>query len=158
MGYTTDFEGSFKTDKPVHDSIYELINGLQETRRMKRSGLDKKYGVEGEFYYEDTDDCCQTHEPSLGKIVNYNSPPSTQPSLWLQWIMSEDKQTIKWDGNEKFYYYVEWIEYIIKNILEPNGYKLNGEVEFQGEEMRDRGLIIIINNKVSIENVFYKKG
>ena len=31
---------------------------------------------------------------------------------------------------EKFYYYVEWLRYLIDNILAPRGYILNGDVEY----------------------------
>ena len=152
MGYTTEFRGSFKIDKPLTDDLFNLINGLADTRRMKRSGLDEKYGIDGEFYWEDDGQCGQSRNPKFGKIVDYNSPPKTQPSLWLQWIVNDDKQTIEWDGGEKFYHYVDWIVYLIDKILKPNGYVLNGEVDWVGEDsFDDKGTISIINNEVGIK-------
>ena len=145
MGYTTDFEGEFKVDKPVDEDTYKLLRGLQETRRIKRSDLPEQYGIDGEFYYEEDNDIS-----NKGKIVNYNTPPNTQPGLWMQWEIQEDKQTIEWDGNEKFYDYIEWIKYIIDRILAPRGYVLNGEVEWQGEDREDIGTIQVENNKVKV--------
>jgi hypothetical protein len=55
MGYTTEFSGSFQIDKKLDEDTFELINGLAQTRRMKRKGLDPKYGDEGEFFFDPTD-------------------------------------------------------------------------------------------------------
>lgn len=88
-------------------------------------------------------------------IIDYNEPPRRQPSLWCQWIVREDDNgaytIIEWDGNEKFYEYVEWLEYIIDHFLKPWGRKLNGEVEWYGEEPNDRGLITVNDNDVVIK-------
>ena len=138
MGYTTQFEGSFNIDKEVDKETYKLLKGIADTRRIKRAGLDKKYGVEGEFYFKD----------EKTGVVNYNEPPRTQPSLYCQWIIQEDRKTIIWDDGEKFYNYVEWIEYLINSILQPRGYTVNGLVIWQGEDMMDRGLISVKNNIV----------
>lgn len=153
MGYTTDFSGKFKINKPVDEDTYNLLEGIAATRRMKRSGLDKKYGVDGEFYFEKEDfgNCGQSDKPKLGKIVDFNKPPKTQPGLWCQWQIQKDKQTIEWDQGEKFYSYIEWIKYLIKTILEPRGYKLNGEVEWFGEEQGDTGFIIVKDNIVTVK-------
>ena len=153
MGYSTDFTGSFKTNKPVDESTYKLLQGLAATRRMNRSDLPEEYGVDGEFYIEDEENCGQSQSPKLGKIVNCNTPPSTQPGLWLQWIMLEDHQTIEWDGNEKFYQYVEWIVYLIEKILKPRGYIVSGEVEWYGEDRNDEGIIKVEYNVVMVGTV-----
>lgn len=141
MGYTTDFSGSFKLNKPLDLKTYKFLIGLNETRRMARKGLDPKYGVEGEFYVKD--------DNQNANIIDYNEPPKTQPGLWCQWRPNEDGTEIEWDGGEKFYNYVEWIKYIIEKILAPKKYKLNGEVEWQGEDSRDIGIIVIKNNVVT---------
>jgi len=148
MGYTTDFEGEFKINKPVDKETAKLLRGLATTRRMKRSGLPEKYGVDGEFYCDSKKDEGFTEIPSQGKIVDGNEPPRTQPGLWCQWKLQEDNQTIEWDGNEKFYAYIEWLKYIIDKILAPKDYVVNGEVTWNGEEQGDTGKIIVTNNKI----------
>lgn len=146
MGYSTDFYGSFKVDRPVDDDTLKLLVGLNQTRRMKRR-VDPKYGVDGEFYIDGKGWMGQDEDST---IVNFNIPPRTQPSLWCQWQIDEnDRQTISWDGGEKFYSYVEWIDYIAKKVLAPRGYKVSGEVTWQGEDSEDRGMIVVHNNKVS---------
>ena len=153
MGYTTDFSGKFKINKKVDDATYTLLVGLSTTRRMKRSGLDEKvYGIDGEFYCEDTEDLGQQHEPSKGKIVDYNTPSRTQPSLWCHWAIQEDRQTIVWDGGEKFYEYRKWIVYLINKVLRPRKYVVNGKVEWIGEDsFNDQGVITVKNNIVTIK-------
>jgi hypothetical protein len=140
MGYNTEFYGEFKTNMPVDEETYNLLTGLAKTRRMKRTGLPEKYGIDGEYYSEDNEEV----------IVDHNEPPRTQPGLWLCWEMQEDRQTIVWNGQEKFYHYSEWIEYIIEKILKPRGYILNGNVEWRGEDSMDTGNILVVDNTIRV--------
>jgi len=75
-----------------------------------------------------------------------------QPGLWCQWIPNETGEVIEWDEGEKFYDYIEWIEYLILHFLGPWGYKLNGVVEWHGEENDDRGRIEIVDNEVIVRH------
>ena len=142
MGYTTDFSGKFTLNKKLDDVTLTFLKDLAGTRRMARN-VDAKYGVEGEFYVKDDE---------LHLLHDCNTPPSTQPSLWCQWIPTEDGLGIEWDGGEKFYEYVEWLKYIIDKILAPKGYVLNGRVHFQGEDSSDFGYIVAKDNVVTIDN------
>ena len=85
MGYTTDFEGEFKLDKPLDAETKEFLEKLSDTRRMKRTFPNDEYGVDGEFYVDDE---------AKDSVVEINSPPSTQPSLWCQWIPNDDGSKI----------------------------------------------------------------
>ena len=143
MGYSTDFEGEFKIDKPVDKDTAKLLKGLAKTRRMKRNV--QGYGVEGEFYVKGKGFMGQDNDST---VIDSNDPPRTQPSLWCQWLLQDDNQTIKWDGGEKFYEYVDWIEYLINSVLVPKGYIVNGEVKWKGEKSTDVGKIIIKDNSV----------
>jgi hypothetical protein len=145
MGYTTEFRGQWVLNKKLDDDTFNLLVGLASTRRMKRN--IQGYGVEGEFYHKDDGDFGQERTPD---IIDYNQPPKTQPSLWLRWVPTEDRMGIEWDGGEKFYGYVEWIQYLISAILAPRGYVLNGQVQWRGEEWDDMGTIFIENNVIAI--------
>lgn len=165
MGYHTDFSGQFSLSTPLTHSQNKYLTIFSNTRRMKRNpdkiytlespnmeclGLLKELnlplGIEGEFYGgngfmgQDNDE----------SVINHNMPPSTQPGLWCQWIPNEDGTAIVWDEGEKFYEYVEWIKYLIKNFFIPWNIKLNGTVTWQGEEPTDAGEIKIIDNNVEI--------
>lgn len=145
MGYTTDFNGTLKLNKKLSEEDHKFLNKLAETRRMARK-VDAKYGVEGEFYVDGGGMFGQGREDN---VIDHNRPPRTQPSLWLQWVPTEDGMGIEWDGGEKFYNYVEWLEYLIEKILEPRGYILNGEVYWYGEDRGDNGIIKVKDNQVS---------
>lgn len=149
MGYTTEFDGKFTFDKQLDKETFTLLKGLSETRRMKRNMKDV-YGVDGEFYVGG--EGFYQLENRHDTIVDNNTPPSTQPSLWLQWVPTETGKYLEWDGEEKFYNYIEWLEYIIEKVLIPNGYKLNGEVEYYGEEADDKGTIAIIDNNIIVSS------
>jgi hypothetical protein len=156
MGYTTSFDGKFDLDKPLDDQTFEFLTKLATTRRMKRrisllpkNGFEKygfdSWGIEGEFYVDGGGLAGQDHDKS---VVDYNFQPETQPGLWCQWMPTEDRCSIVWDGVEKFYEYEVWLKYIIDKVLSPRGYVLSGLVNWQGEEPSDFGQIKVENNQV----------
>ena len=158
MGYTTDFFGKFSFNKPLLKEHITYINKLSETRRMKRNAdiaanmndpireaVRLPIGFEAEYFVGGGGFAGQEHDSS---IIDYNGSPSVQPGLWCKWCISSCGNFLEWDGAEKFYRYVEWLEYLIENFFERWGYILNGEVEFQGEDPKDKGIIICKDNKV----------
>lgn len=160
MGYTTDFIGEWTVTPPLKPEHRAYLKAFNETRRMKRdasetakrpdpvreaAGLD--VGVEGAYFVGEEGFMGQGSDKSID-VVEINSPPSNQPGLWCQWTPSEDGTQIEWDGGESFYDYVEWITYLIEHFLEPWGYKLNGDVRWQGEDPADIGMITIADNDV----------
>ena len=144
MGYTTDFSGAFDVQPAMHPQIQEFLNKLCETRRMKRD--TDNFGIEGEFFVNE-------YVSDAPKTLDSNRPSSTQPGLWCQWD-AVDENTLEWDGGEKFYNYVEWLVYIIEKVLKPNGYKVNGEVIWSGEEAGDTGKIFVTDNVVETLEAF----
>jgi hypothetical protein len=54
---------------------------------------------------------------------------------------------------------VEWLQYVIDKFVKPWGLKLNGEVEWEGEESGDLGKIIVKDNVIkAIEGVITYPG
>jgi hypothetical protein len=142
MGYTTTFKNKFILNKVLDNATFIFLRDLNDTRRMRRRGLDAKFGIDGEFY---------TGNDEIGvnqKENDHNTPPRTQPGLWCKWTPTDDRMHIEWDGTEKFYDYVKWLEYLISKVLSPRGYVLNGKVKYQGEERSDRGTIEVCDNNV----------
>ena len=160
MGYTTDFIGEFKLNKPLTVAHKNYLDAFNDTRRMQRNAeITEKHpdpirkavglpvGREGEYFVGGEGFRGQKHD--MNDIIDHNRPPADQPGLWCQWVPNANGDAIEWDGVEKFYDYVEWLEYIIGHFLAPWGYKLNGEVEWEGEESGDVGKIVVIDNDVS---------
>lgn len=79
-----------------------------------------------------------------------NSRPSEYAD-YCQWVTDKDGKYLEWDSNEKFYDYIKWLEWLIKNFFRPKGIVLDGEVEWSGEEEEDIGKIIVKNNKIDIK-------
>jgi len=144
MGYTTEFKGQFNLNKPLDEVTFNFLKKLSETRRMARK-VDAKYGVEGEFYVEGGGSLGQASESN---IIDFNQEPKTQPGLWCKWTPTEDRLHIEWNGAEKFYSYIEWMEYLISKVLAPRGYVVNGDVKWRGEEFDDTGVIEVHDNIV----------
>jgi len=147
LGYSTDFTGKFVLNKKLDEETYTFLKKLATTRRVARN-VGPEFGVEGEFYVDGKGSFGQETDKT---VINCNQPPSTQPSLWLQWVPTDDRLGIEWDGGEKFYEYVLWLKYIIDKILAPKGYVLNGRVHFQGEDSNDFGYIVATNNVVTVD-------
>ena len=168
MGYTTDFYGEFKLDRPLTLEHKLYLVRFADTRRMMRSAskaasipdpireaVGLPIGQDAEYFVGGGGEMGQGDDKS---VIDHNSPPSSQPGLWCQWVPTPDGKGISWDGGEKFYHYTTWIKYIIKNFLKPWGYVLNGTVRWQGEESNDRGIIVIIDNvmQTMIGRVIYE--
>jgi hypothetical protein len=131
---------------------------FSETRRMRRNpqiaqalpdpvraAVGLPIGPEGAYFVGGEGYSGQAHDDS---VLDYNKPPRGQPGLWCQWIPNEDGTAIVWDDGEKFYCYVEWLEYLIEHFLRPWGYLLNGEIKWQGEDEADQGKIVVTDNGV----------
>ena len=69
------------------------------------------------------------------------------PGIWCQWIINSNGRLL-WNGGEKFYYYVEWLQYLIDEYFKPQGYELNGKINYRGERLDDIGMIYIKENNI----------
>ena len=159
MGYTTDFSGKFKITPKLSAEHVAYLKQFSNTRRMARDAdtaatlpdpireaVGLPVGDQGEYFVGGGDFMGQGHDES---ITNYNGSPANQPGLWCNWEPSEDGKHMQWDGSEKFYYYVQWLEYIKDNFLTPWGYKMTGEVKWRGEDTSDRGVIVATPSSIT---------
>jgi len=164
MGYTTDFEGEFIVTPALEPKHREYLHAFSTTRRMKRDAkktskfpdllreaVGLPVGLDGGYYVGDTDGEGMNAwgQTRTGDIVDYNEAPPGQPGLWCQWVPSELGTAIYAEG-EKFYRYTEWLRYLIDHFLGPWGYKVNGEVTWQGEDSSDMGKIKVTENEVRV--------
>ncbi len=164
MGYNTDFSGQFEINPPLDQNQIEYLEKFSDTRRMKRDAskavllqddvremVGLEVGEEGEYFVGGIGLAGQDEDNS---ILEYNAPPTSQPSLWCDWTPTNEGSKLEWNGNEKFYNYVEWLEYIIQHFMKPWERTLNGSVDFRGDEFDDIGTIVVKNNVVRVENNF----
>ena len=150
MGYTTTFTGKINITPKLNKKEIDYLKRFGETRRVHRQN--------GPYY------ATKKGAKEQGRdIIDYNSPPEGQPGLWCQWEPTEDGTALQWDGSEKFYSSVEWMQYLIKHFLqenplakalEPNNFKflkghtLNGTIEARGESQLDLWQLVVTNNVV----------
>ena len=160
MGYTTDFSGQFDCEPPLKTEHAAFLRKFSDTRRMRRdaeqaallpdpirtiSGLP--IGTEGANFVGGTGECGQGTDPS---ILDYNRPPAGQPGLHCDWTPNDDGTAIEWNQAEKFYNYVEWLEYLLDQYLKPWGYQLTGTVCWCGEDRDDLGQIEALGDKIVV--------
>jgi hypothetical protein len=163
MGYTTDFSGAFALTPALTKEQDEYLTAFCQTRRMARdtsklpispNHLHEKAGMtdpgpEGAYFVDGDGFMGQSHEdPS---IIDYNKPPIGQPGFWCQWLPTNDGECLEWDFGEKFYNYVEWLEYLIEHFFTPWGVTLNGAIQWYGDEPDDRGLIEVEDSVVTVK-------
>ncbi len=158
MGYTTSFDGEFAISPPLTSGHCAYLTAFARTRRMRRdpaiaatlpdpvreaAGLP--IGEDAGYFVGGTGDFGEGADAS---VVDFNAPPGGQPGLWCQWIPDADGAALIWDGGEKFYSYVHWLEYLIDHFLWPWGYTLDGRVIWQGESPDDAGVIDVQRNVI----------
>lgn len=150
MGYTTEFAGNVTIEPPLNAEEIGYLKKFNETRRMDRGN--------GPYYVDGTGDFGQGHDSD---IRDFNRPPAGQPGLWCHWTPTDDGTAIEWDGGEKFYYSVEWMQYLIEHFLAPGAkaastlpflqanHTVSGTIKAQGEEMSDRWKLVVAGNVVT---------
>lgn len=141
MGYTTEFEGQIDIHPPLNTAEIAYLKAFSASRRMKRT--------KGSYYVGD----------DRTDVLENNIPPDGQPGLWCKWIPNEDGTAIVWNGHEKFYDSVAWMQYLIDHFLGHGakavgqvpgivgGHTLRGHIHAEGEEPGDVWELIVINNQ-----------
>lgn len=71
------------------------------------------------------------------------------PDSYCQWEPTADGAALRWDGGEKFYNYVEWLQYLIDSRFGPWGHTVTGSVKWSGEDASDNGVLTVEGNKVT---------
>ena len=175
MGYTIDYIGSFKLNKPLGEDLAKFLYDFSKTRHYHRAWkpeeengrwfIDPEGKMEPDFNDKEYQDVLYAkpynHEKrkafELEKYgcVDLNEVNPGMPSFHCQWIPTEDNTGIRWDGNEKFYKAFDWLKFIIKHYLEPQGYVLNGIVEIRAgssEYPFENGVLEVRDNDVTYDS------
>lgn len=165
--YINTFSGTRRMKRDVKKlmELYKGEYGYPFTNII--STPEEIYGEDGGYFAYDDGQSGQFHDTS---IIDYNTAPGQldfglanwgendtkirtglcQPGLWCQWVITEDGTELEWDGSEKFYNYVEWLQYLIVNFFEKWGIKVNGEISWRGEDRDDTGKIIVEDNIITV--------
>lgn len=160
--YINNFSRTRRMKRDV-DVLMEMYDGKYGHPTPKTNTPEDIYGVDGEYFVRDERDksildfnmppgqLSSDDEPDFNKRWDINQERIKygvcQPGLWCQWIINEDNE-LEWDGGEKFHYYTEWLKYLIRHFFEPWGIKLNGEIEWKGDDPDDIGIIRVKDNVV----------
>ena len=174
MGYTIEYIGRFELNKPLTEEHAKFLQDFAKTRhyhrvwsREEENGrwfVDPEGSMKPNFKDKEYLDMlhARTYDHEKRKAfelekygcIDFNEVNPGMPSFYCQWIPTEDRKGIEWDGGEKFYNAEKWLRYIIENYLKPWGYVVNGTVEFEhGEPEYDSntGALHVSNNKVFVE-------
>lgn len=160
MGYTTEFTGEFSFDQPLSPEHAAYLTRFAGTRRMgRREDIAGKMpdpvrevvglplGPQGAYFVGGQGVAGQEVDSS---VIHRNKPPDGQPGLWCQWVPTKNRRALVWDGEEKFYNFVEWLQYLLAHFLTPWGYSLRGTVRWCGEEPGDEGVIEVRDSRVIV--------
>jgi len=135
VGYHTEFRGAFAISPPLRAHHLAYLRKFNEIRHEKRDpevaakipdplreAVGLPLGPDACFFVgEPTPD-----DPTL--LGNFETATSQPASYYCQWMPSDDGKLLVWDGGEKFYEYVEWLQYLIDNFFVSWGYVINGSV------------------------------
>lgn len=166
MGYSTDFEGAIEITPPLNPQEIEYLRRFADTRHMDRAR--GPYFAPGDFGHGDESDVRGQNAPDAG---------SGQPSLWCNFVSTEDGTALVWNGNEKTYDAEAWIAYLIDTFLKPRAavqreltapqpgrfydpafahftfnHVLNGTLNAEGEGTEDLWRIVVTDNTVRRQN------
>ena len=159
MGYATIYTGKFDLDRPLLPEHKTYLEEFSTKKRLVRdvSLLEDRpdpariaaglpLGHLGIFFTGG-----QGYKGQDKKDVSVLREGCTEfPSNWCQWTPSIDGEAILWDGEENFYGSKEWLEILIRDLLEPWGYVLNGGVYWDGGAPGDTGYLKVISNEIEV--------
>ena len=179
MNYINLLSSTRRMKRDVN-KLMELYGGKHGYPHRRSTDPVKIYGIDGEYFAKEDGDYGQDRDSS---ILDYNTPAGQlgydkdvdftarwnenqkrkaegigQPGLWCQWEIIEENgvQYLQWDGGEKFYNYVEWLKYLDKHFFKPWKITLNGEIQWQGEEIGDIGKIVAENGEIKVYEADFK--
>lgn len=167
MGYTTYYSGELTLNKPITSEHRVYLERFAYVRHCKRDeaklargrqgqvpphpdpvrvAVGLPVGKEGCFYVAGDMNADDGHA-----VTDSNKPPAGQPSLHCPFHPSEKSDTLEvFDEGANCEEGTEWLKWLIKHILGPWGYTLNGTIGWDGDDDDDRGTIYVKDNRVEM--------
>lgn len=160
MGYTTEFEGSLALSRNLAPSEKDYLDDFLDCRHMQYNvatlpesqyTVVSDWGIQGKFYTGTAGEDAE--------ITDCNNPPEGVPGLWCEWRVVDEGEGHKllWSEGEKFYAYVEWLQFLINEFFTPWGITLSGDIFWRGESRCDFGRIEVAESVVVVTYAERKK-
>lgn len=152
MGYDTTFEGGLYFDRALAPEHRAYLEAFSRTRRVRRnsnraaalpdpvrSAAGLPVGIQGAYFVGGAGEWGELDDES---VLDGDKPPVGQPGLGCDWVPDPSGVMLQWNGAEKFYAYIDWLEYLLEHFIAPWGYRLeHGRVYWQGQQYEDRGFL-----------------
>jgi hypothetical protein len=90
----------------------------------------------------------EIHEGEGDDTRGPKDPQNESRYLYLQWVPTESLDGIVWDGEEKFYSYVECMTWLAAWLTE-RGIGAAGLIRWAGEDADDHGEIVVVDASVT---------
>ena len=171
MSYSTNFIGSFKTDKEIKKSLRKAINALyncggegDNIKSEEKGRSDALYVKVGRRKVSVPSGWCPWIVIHADDVQEYFKTLEEEGEEDCEFLYGEDADEDSFsssdgtelEGHPDLFmfnhndYYGEWLITILKEFLVPNGYVVNGIVEWQGESDGDHGVFELENNVLHI--------
>lgn len=178
MGYYTDFDGHFTITPPLQDrheaylqvwlpmehrAYYE--DKLKDIPDPLREAVGLPIGPEG--VYATCVESPDEHWTKDGIVLEPRTigereelrhlTPDTAawcPTRYCYWTVESDdtgRCELQAPQSGKVYSYQEWLLFLLKKFFVPWGYTLNGQVNWNGEDRTDMGVMRIEDNVLSVD-------
>ena len=80
---------------------------------------------------------------------NPDSIEGEHPKSYMQWVPTIGLDAIVYDGNEKFYDYEKWMNWIL-SLISGFGIEANGVIHWAGEDAIDAGILTVNKNQLAV--------
>lgn len=178
MGYVTRFNGIFRLDRPLAPHYRAYLQAFHEVTHYQwdvtlladeldpvREAVGLPLGEHGCYFTGSRANFQMgnsnplqlrynyypwSHVPGLEEDPAYlGSVCPGKPGRHCGWCPSDDGTALVED-EDKFYHYIEWLQYLLDHFLIPWGYVLQGQMAWQGEYEEDIGTIAVEKNVITV--------
>lgn len=161
MRYPIQFDSHLTLDRPLSPQHLAYLNQFVQIRRVAlsvehlqaipdplREAVGLPLGEEGAYFVDLDFDHERLLEPM---VLNINKPPHGQPSLWCAWRFDLGGASLSYSDSYNLYRCYVWLQYLLEHFLLPWGYRVHGEIYWQGAEAADHGKITAHGNTLDIQ-------
>lgn len=162
--YHIHFTGSVQLDRPLQPEQVAYLRRFLSTRRVSwageyvqelpdplREAVGLPVGPEGAYFVGLSFNELKVdfYQPLVREQkLKLNKAPQGQPRLWCAWKLDEDGMTLRYTDKQELSFCYAWLDYLIDHFFTPWGYRLDGEIIWQGDDEADHGTIVVRQSHV----------